>query len=218
MLRDGKLVRRFSQRDLGSLGNPQNDDLIRTKLHLEVGWGARHKSHDWLIEFGISDGAILAVELRFRGMEVVAPTEATDVDGYFHSRVLEKRTLSVVFQTRTTGNPNNSTPAMQGICLQVEVPRSAVVQADLDGILVRWPILALIQGARTGQLGNIDSPAWRFHRAPLQDIIAWMLAKTYVLIEFDGSDVFILSSRTIVEARAKSVEDNANNELDVTLN
>lgn len=170
VLRDGQLVRRFSQCDMDAY---QADDLIRTKLHLEVGWGARHKSHEWLIEFGISDGAILAVEPRFRGMEVVAPTEAAEVAEYYHSRVLERQARTIVFQTRTTGNPNNSTPAMQGVCLHVEVPRSAVVQAVFDGKAVRWPIEALVQGARTGQLGNIDSPAWRFHRAPLEHQWHW---------------------------------------------
>lgn len=106
----------------------------------------------------------MAIEPRFRGMEVVAPTEAAEAEGYFRSRVLEQA-CSIVFQTCTTGNPNNSTPAMQGVCLHVEVPAPAVVQAVFDGKSVRWPIEALIQGARTGQLGNIDSPAWRFHRA-----------------------------------------------------
>lgn len=37
VLRTGQLVRRFSQCDMGDY---QADDLIRTKLHLEVGWGA----------------------------------------------------------------------------------------------------------------------------------------------------------------------------------
>ncbi len=170
VLRDGQLVQRFSQYDINV---SQTDELIRTKLHLEVGWGARHKSVDWLIELGISEGTVIAVEPRFRGMEVVAPTEATEVDGYFHSRVLEKRERSVVFQTRTMGNPNNSTPAMQGMCLHVEVPRTALVQAVLNGKRVQWSIEELIQGARTGQLGDIDSPAWRFHRAPLEHQWHW---------------------------------------------
>lgn len=186
VLRDGQLVRRFSQCDMGDY---QADDLIRTKLHLEVGWGARHKSHEWLIEFGISDGAIMAIEPRFRGMEVVAPTEAAEAEGYFRSRVLEKQARSIVFQTCTTGNPNNSTPAMQGVCLHVEVPRTAVVQAVFDGKSVRWPIEALIQGARTGQLGNIDSPAWRFHRAPLEH--QWHWSGTWVDEGPSGANYYI---------------------------
>ena len=170
VLRDGQLVKRFSQYDFNAA---DTGDLIRTKIFLEVGWGARHKSTDWLIELGISDGAILAVEPRFRGREVVAPTEATEVDGYVHSRVVDTRASSVVFETRTSGNPNNSTPAMQGMCLHVEVPRTAVVQAVMNGTTVNWPIEALIAGARTGHLGDIDSSAWRFHRAPLEHEWNW---------------------------------------------
>jgi len=170
ILRDGRLVQRWSQYDMPSL---KADDMIRTKLHLEVGWGARHKSTDWLVEFGISDGTMLAVEPRFRGIEVVAPTEATEVDGYFHSRVVETQSRSVVFETRTSGNPNNSTPVMQGLCLHVEMPRSAVVRAVLNGKRVEWPVEALMAGARTGHLGDIDSAAWRFHRAPLEHEWHW---------------------------------------------
>ena len=170
VLRDGQLVQRFSQYDNAPSGS---EDLVRTKLFLEVGWGARHKSTDWLIELGISDGTIIAVEPRFRGMEVVAPTEATESKGYFHSQVLETRERSVVFQTRTSGNPNNSTPAMQGLCLHVELPRTAHIQAVMNGIPVDWSLESLIQGARSGHVGDIDSPAWRFHRAPLEHEWHW---------------------------------------------
>ncbi len=170
VLRDGQLVKRFSQYDVEEANA---DDMIRTKVFLEVGWGARHKSTDWLIELGTSEGAILSVEPRFRGMEVVAPTEATEADGYFQSRVVETRDTSVMFETKTSGNPNNSTPAMQGMCLHVEVPRTAVVQAVINGRTVNWPIIALIAGARTGHLGDIDSPAWRFHRAPREHQWNW---------------------------------------------
>jgi hypothetical protein len=189
ILRDGKLVRRFSQYEIDS---SLAADTIRTKLLLEVGWGARHKSTDWLIEFGISDGTITSVEPRFRGFEVVAPTEATEADTCFHSRVVEARERSVVFQTRTSGNPNNSTPAMQGLCLQVAVPRTAVVKAVLNGNNVEWPIEALIAGARTGQLGSIDSAAWRFHRAPLEH--EWRWAGEWV-DELDGDSSYYLRIR-----------------------
>ena len=170
VLRDGQLVQRFSQYEINATSEPQT---IRTKLFLEVGWGARHKFNEWLVELGISDGTILAVEPRFRGMEVVAPTEASEVDTYFHSRVVETNQQRVVFQTRTCGNPNNSTQAMQGLCLHVEVPRTAVVRAALNGERVEWPIEALVKGARSGRLGKIDSPAWRFHRAPLEHEWHW---------------------------------------------
>ena len=56
--RAGELLRRFSR-----CGVPQdaNSAVVRTKLYLEVGWGERQVRTDWDVEFGISDGRILAV-------------------------------------------------------------------------------------------------------------------------------------------------------------
>jgi len=172
ILRDGQLVKRFSQYEMDRA--PSRDDgWIRTKIFLELGWGARHKSCSWHVELGISEGEIIAVEPRFRGQEVVAPTEADETSSYFHSRVIEQGEQTVTFEAKTTGNPNNSTPAMQGMCLEVRLPRRAVVQAKMNGQRVDWPLEALLAGARTGQLGNIDSPAWRFHRAPEEPQWCW---------------------------------------------
>lgn len=171
ILRNGQLVKRFSPYEMPA--DTSDRDRIHTKIHLELGWGARHKSCHWTAELGITDGEIRSIEPRFRGREVVSPVEAEDTGGCYHSRVLETRDRSVVFETVTQGNPNNSTPAMQGLCLEVDMPKDATVFAVLNGRKVEWPLAALIEGARSGRLKEIDSPAWRFHRAPLPHQWKW---------------------------------------------
>jgi len=176
VVRDGELVKRFSQCDM-----PVEDgeaDPIHTKLFLELGWGARHRSHGWRVEFGVSDGEILGVEPRFRGREVVSPVEGEDEDGFYESRVLERGKHSVAFETVTRGNPTNFTPATQGMCLEVKAPRSATVFAEFGDRREEWPLEALLQGARSGRLRDIASPAWRFHRAPLPGQWKWRGAWT----------------------------------------
>ncbi len=171
ILRDGELVKRFSQYEM-----PKGDDapdLVHTRIHLELGWGARHKSFQWNAELGITDGEIRAVEPRFRGREVVSPVEADEVDTYHTSKVLERNERSVRFETITTGNPNNATNTCQGMCLEVAMPRDATVFANLNGRRAEWPLDALLAGARSGRLQNIDSPAWRFHRAPAPTEWKW---------------------------------------------
>tara|TARA_R110002049_G_scaffold4601_6_gene32860 strand:- start:39071 stop:40603 length:1533 start_codon:yes stop_codon:yes gene_type:complete len=172
ILRDGILVKRFSQYEMDQAAI-DNGDIIRTKVFVELGWGGRNKTTNWNVTLGINDGQVTAVEPRFRGQEVVAPSEADEVASYFNSRVCETTDRSVTLETVSAGNPNNSTPAMQGMCLHVEAPRGATVEANFNGTSVSIPLATLIQGARTGHLGNMDSAAWRFHRAPLEHQWHW---------------------------------------------
>ena len=70
---NGRLIRRHSPA-LEAIP-AEHPDIVHTKLHLELGWGPRGARFDWETSFGISDGEILAVEPRFRGLEVVSPLE-----------------------------------------------------------------------------------------------------------------------------------------------
>jgi hypothetical protein len=169
ILRNGELAKRFSQYEM-----PATDDrMIHSKIHLELGWGARHKSSQWQAELGISEGEIIGVEPRFRGREVVSPVEAEEVATYYEHKVTDRKERSVEFETITRGNSNNSTATTQGMCLEFKAPRSASIVATLNGRRVEWPIEALIAGARTGHLSHIDSPAWRFNRIPLHHEWNW---------------------------------------------
>lgn len=191
LLRDGELVRRLSTGEVPA-ADPISEP-VHTKLVLELGWGARHRSHAWQVEFGISDGEILAVEPRFRGREVVSPVEAEDEgDSLFESRVLERGERSVAFETVTRGNPTNFTPATQGLCLEVVLPAGATVFADFGDRRVEWPLQALFAGARSGRLRDIASPTWRFHRAPLPHQWKWRGSWTD---SFDGETSYYLRVR-----------------------
>ena len=104
--------------------------------NLSAGWGARHKSALWEVEFGIEEGEILGVEPRFRGLEVVSPAERDSEEGesFYRSKVLGKAERSVSFETLSQGNATNSTSATQGMCLEVEMPRNAKVYAVMNGV------------------------------------------------------------------------------------
>lgn len=165
VVKNNALWRRISRSDVArpTVGT----EPIRTNLFLEVGWGERGVRADWDVRFGVSAGRLLAVEPRFRGSEVVAPTEVDatrdDVPPSHWERNGER---SVRFQTTTFGNPNNRTPATQGVCMEVEVPREAEVWAEINGRHVAYLLSTLLAGARAGRLGKIASPCYRFHRAP----------------------------------------------------
>jgi hypothetical protein len=105
-----------------------------------------------------------AVEPRFRGPEIVSPLEGEDsgapipeihaVDGGVH------------FSVTAESNPNNTTPAMQGLMIRARLDPDATIRATLCGQDIAIPAIRLYDGAKSGNLGPIDSPAWRFHQMP----------------------------------------------------
>jgi hypothetical protein len=175
LIKNSVLWRRVSRCDVARPrsggGNP-----IRTRLFLEVGWGERGVRADWDVRFGVSAGRVLAVEPRFRGPEVVAPTEVEAAWDEVPLSRWQREGRSVRFQTTTFGNPNNRTPATQGVCLDVEAPLAAEVEAEINGRRVAYPLSVLLEGARAGRLGKIASPAYRFHRAPRPWELDWRFA------------------------------------------
>jgi hypothetical protein len=172
VIRDGRLIRRFSRTDVAT---PPETDLVRTKIHLELGWGPKQRTAAWDVEFGISEGRILAVEPRFRGLEVVSPAERDTEEGesFYRSNVRHRSDQAVAFETVTSGNPTNTTSATQGMCLEVEMPRSAEVYAVLNGVRDTHSLADLMEGARSGSLDHTDAPSWRFNRAPRPEELHW---------------------------------------------
>ncbi|MFT5469542.1 MAG: hypothetical protein ACI8UO_004663 [Verrucomicrobiales bacterium] len=173
VIKNGKLLRRFSQTDFESPA--ENSDIVRTKIHLELGWGAKHRNAAWDVEFGVDDGKILNVEPRFRGLEVVSPAERDSEVGesFYRSKVHEKSERSVRFETVSGGNPTNSTNATQGMCIEVGGPRSARIFAVMNGVRVEHSLEDLMIGARSGSLDHTDAPCWRFNRAPQPEELNW---------------------------------------------
>ncbi|MBM4030630.1 MAG: DUF3604 domain-containing protein [Planctomycetes bacterium] len=175
IVKNNRLLRRFSECDVPQ--HPPSDPL-RTKLFLEVGWGEKRKETAWEVSLGISDGRILAVEPRFRGQEVVSPVEKEQGSSSQHytSHWEREGERAVRFTTRSIGHPNNVTNTAQGMCIEVETPLSGAVELVLNGQRERLPLQRLIAGAKSGNLGGIDSPAWRLHRLPLPWELNWQAA------------------------------------------
>ena len=175
VVKNGKLLRRFSQPDIPA---EEDSDLIRTKIHLELGWGAKHRSAKWDVEFGVEEGRVLNVEPRFRGLEVVSPAERDSEEGesFYRSRILNQSERAVSFETVSNGNATNSTSATQGVCLEVEMPRDAKVYAVMNGVRAEHTLEQLMTGARSGSLDHTDAPSWRFNRAPSPEELNWSLA------------------------------------------
>ena len=137
---------------------------LETILVLEMGWGARNSKHRWTGRIAISGGRILAVEPRLRGSEIVSPLEGKD-DGA-DATSIDCDEAEMRFSLVASANPNNMTPATQAIAMRVSLSPEAIIDAALDGQRLRVTVDRLLEGALSGNLGPIDSPAWRFHPLP----------------------------------------------------
>ncbi len=170
VIRNGRLVARISPAITASPIGPTGGS-VETLLVLEMGWGARRTEHRWRGTIALDGGEILAVEPRLRGTEIVSPLEgsadAADTDDLW----LEGDVLH--FDVNAAANPNNRTATTQAVALRVRLDEGAVVRADLDGKALEIPASRLFESALAGNLGPIDSPAYRFHPLPLPAAWQW---------------------------------------------
>lgn len=161
VIRNGRLFQRVSPA-LSPAPVSRDDDTL---LFLELGWGARGSSHDWTGEITLEGGAITGLEPRFRGTEVVSPLEGDDSGHALPAATLDGGTAR--FSVTAEANPNNSTTATQGLALRLRLDDpGATIRATLCGQSIEIPAARLREGALSGNLGPIDSPAYRFHPLP----------------------------------------------------
>lgn len=148
-----------------------SDGVFDTILFLELGWGARGSAHAWTGRISVSGGDITGVEPRLRGDEIVSPLEG-DHSGHAVPSV-SRSGPEVVFAVTATANPNNLTPATQGIAVHMRVGETSEIRVDLDGRALTIPVSRLLSGSISGNLGPIDSPAYRFHQLPRPSQWQW---------------------------------------------
>jgi hypothetical protein len=99
----------------------------------------------------------------------------------------------ISFRVAASANPNNRTPMMQAIAARVRLDDDTLIRTDFDGQRVEVPAKRLFEGALSGNLGPIDSPAFRFH--PLPRPSQWQWRGTIGLPSFEDGDSVYLRMR-----------------------
>ena len=163
LIRNGRIVERITP-EIAPAPVDDGDDRLETLLVLELGWGARGTAHHWTGELRLEGGDILAVEPRLRGPEIVSPLEGTESEA--DADRIEADGDTIRFAIRAESNPNNATATTQAIAARIRIEPDACIHAILDGQRVTATATRLLEGALSGNLGPIDSPAWRFHPLP----------------------------------------------------
>jgi len=144
---------------------------LETILVLELGWGARGKFHDWDGSIELHGGEILSVEPRLRGSEIVSPLEGGGDANDDNQVALDGNSVS--FTIRSIANPNNTTAATQAIAARVRIAADSRFRVTLDSQEFEVSASRLLAGALSGNLGPIDSPAFRLHPLPKPDQWQW---------------------------------------------
>lgn len=141
------------------------DDLFSApvQIHFEVGWAERDGNIDWDVQLAVEKGNLLAVEPRFRGHEVVAPS-AQEEESYAFSQWLQQGN-TVQFTTRTWGNSTTTTPSTQGICLTIDGTAETTIRGMVNGQPISIGLTRLLAGPLSGYLGGFLTPCYYFHRA-----------------------------------------------------
>jgi hypothetical protein len=189
IIRNGRLSHRVSPEITPS----PISRTLETILYLELGWGSRGGSHRWDCAIAIEDGEILGFEPRFRGAEIVSPLEGHDSD---HSLPAIRWDGDRVRITVTAAaNPNNATSATQGIALRLALGKNAIIQAEFCGQRLDFPASRLLEGAKSGNLGPIDSPAWRMHALPTPSQWQWQGLVDLGSLK-DGENIYVRLRQT----------------------
>ncbi len=162
VLHNNRVIERLNRHELTTAAaDPWAGPLF---VHVEVGWAERNEDVDWEVELSVAQGALLAVEPRFRGHEIVAPA-AAEAAAYAFSNWQQQDPQTVRFTTRTWGNPTTTTPSTQGLCLRVQGDSQTTLAATINGQPVHVPLARLLDGPLTGYLGGFLTPCYCFQRA-----------------------------------------------------
>jgi hypothetical protein len=170
IVHNGRIVRRITP-EIEPSPVDASPGEVETILVLELGWGSRGTTHPWEGALELAGGSILAVEPRWRGAEIVSPLEGGEDPRDEDDIACEGGRIT--FRVRSAANPNNQTSATQAIAARVSLGRRAAVRAQLNGQTFEIPAERLFEGALSGNLGPIDSPAYRFHPLPRPDEWQW---------------------------------------------
>lgn len=133
-------------------------------LAVSVGWGEVGVEIGWDVKIEILGGRIEAVEPRFHGHDVVAPS-AEEPSSFSFSQWDQSDAQHVRFTSKSNGNPNVQTDATQQMALHVIGDKNTVLAVTFNGRTARHTVGELLRGPRSEHLGGFLSGAMLMHRA-----------------------------------------------------
>lgn len=162
LVKNGKIIARMS----GPLVpiSPE-EDVVRCKVKIDFGWNRDDEYVNWLGNLSISSGHINHVEPCFRGAALTSPQPGETEFKTRVNRILSQSEKSVKLDMYSTKNPNTTTPSMQGVILDVTMPKSGKITADFNGKQFSYTLEELLEGSKSNFVIGWLSEAILFNRA-----------------------------------------------------
>lgn len=162
LIKNGECVARLSAPHSTQI---PTEEVIRAKVKIDFGWNREEQYVHWQGNVRISEGEINEVHPCFRGAAFTSPQPGEPEFKTRVNRVLGKSAQSVELDMYSTKNPNTTTPSMQGVILDVTMPRSGKITAAFNGKEYSYSLEELLNGAKAEFVRGWLSEAVQFHRA-----------------------------------------------------
>lgn len=167
VIKNGRSIARLTAPSGAAL---PDGDVIRAKFKVNFGWNREEEYIHWKdAVISISEGRINDIQTCFRGAAYTSPQPGETQFKTRVNRVVERSDKAVVLDLHSTKNPNVLTPAMQGIILDVTMPRAAAVTVDANGHSFSHTLEELLEGSRAHFLRGWLSEAVQFERAATEN-------------------------------------------------
>lgn len=143
-------------------------DPVRAKVRVEWGWGDKEEWVRWDAGVRLSDGRLLSVEPCFTGDPVLAPSAdgailATGEEPVHGIVAQEER--QVAWFSHTRGNEHPYLRGTNALVLELDAPRTAALEFNVNGTACRYLLADLLAGSRSVFIRGWRSEAMLVHRA-----------------------------------------------------
>lgn len=162
IIKNGKCIARMNGPLIPEV--PQ-EDPVRCKIKVEFGWNREEEYVHWNGKLSIDKGMINQITPCFRGAAYTSPQPGEKAFETRVNRILSSAEKDVELDMYSAKNPNTTTPAMQGVILDLTIPKEGNLTADFNGKRFTHSIGELLQGSKAHFMIGWLSEAVAFNRA-----------------------------------------------------
>lgn len=162
IIKNGKCIARMNGPLIPAV--PQ-EDPVRCKIKMEFGWNREEEYVHWNGRLSIDKGIINRITPCFRGAAYTSPQPGEKAFKTRVNRVLSSSEKETILDVYSTKNPNTMTPTVQGVILDVTMPKAGNLTSDFNGKKITHSIGELLQGSKSHFMIGWLSEAILFGRA-----------------------------------------------------
>lgn len=162
IIKNGKCIARMNGPLIPEV--PQ-EDPVRCKIKVEFGWNREEEYVHWNGKLSFDKGMINKITPCFRGAAYTSPQPGEKAFETRVNRILSSSEKDVELDMYSAKNPNTTTPAMQGVILDLTIPKEGNLTADFNGKRFTHSIGELLQGSKAHFMIGWLSEAVAFNRA-----------------------------------------------------